>query len=492
MLKDIKNTIKQSAIYGLSRISLKFVSFILTPVISIYFSVSEYGVLDRFERFWQIIFAFALFGVETALLRWYTLTENKENKKSLIFTILFFLISINILLILLGIIFSRQFSILIFENDIYQNIIIYTFLIACFEALMVIPLSLLRAENKPFSYLIITTLATMISLILQLYFLFYTDIKLEGIFISKFIAPLLIFVFLIPFIIKHINYRLDKTFLIDIIRFSFPLMLTGVVTTLLNSANRFILGFIGKPEEVGLFSLASNISGIITFVLISPFQLAFNAIFWQKLKDSNSARFYTKSVTYSFLLYVWGALVLSLLIPYIIKLYIPTKPAYWEASSLVPILSMSLVFYGMLTVLYMSYHHDKRNDLIFYFQTAALILNIILNYLLIPQLQMYGAAISTFISFLVLVYAMYYFSKKYYFIKYETLKIILIFLSASVIISIFSFIKFEPKFFDISLRLLACFLFPAILYILRIYEPIELETAKKFIYKYTRRNRSKS
>jgi O-antigen/teichoic acid export membrane protein len=488
LLLDIKNTIKQSAIYGLSRISLKMVSFILTPVISIFFTVSEYGILDRFERFWQIVFAISLFGVETALLRWYTLTNDKDKKKSLIFTILAFLIAINVLLIFFGVIFSSNLSFLIFDSTLYSNIITYTFLIACFEALMVVPLTLLRAENKPGKYFIITLTATIISLVLQLYFLFYTNNKLEGIFISKFTAPLIVFIALIPFIIKHINFKFDKDYFTDIIKFSFPLMLTGIVSTLLNSVNRFILGFIGKPDDVGLYSLASNISGVLTFLLISPFQLAFNAIFWQKLKDSNAARFYTKSVTYSVLLYVWGALILSLLIPYIIKLYIPTREAYWEAGKLIPILSLSLVFYGMLTISYMSYHHSKRNDLIFYFQTGALLLNIILNYILIPKFDMYGAAIATFLSFFILITTMYYFSKSFYFIKYETTKLIIIFAVASAIILIFQYSGISPKWLDISLRILASVLFPFILILFKIYEPAEISTAKLIIRKYLRIN----
>ncbi len=488
MLQDIKNTIKQSAIYGLSRISLKFVSFIITPVISIYFSVSEYGVLDRFERFWQIIFAISLFGMETALLRWYTLTESKEEKKSLIFSILVYLAVLNLVLIIFGYLFSGSLSVVIFDDPKFSNIIILTFLIACFEALMVVPLSLLRAENKPGKYLLITITSTVIALLMQLYFLIYTNNKLEGIFISKFIAPALTFFVLLPFLLKRITLKINFTHLKEIIAFTFPLMLTGVVSTLLNSVNRFILGFIGKPEDVGLFSLASNISGILTFVLISPFQLAFNAIFWQKLKDSNAARFFTKSVTYSFLLYVWGALVISLLIPYIIKLYIPTKPAYWESQKLVSILSMSLVFYGMLTISYMSYHHAKRNDLIFYFQCGALVLNILLNYLFIPVWGMFGAAFSTLISFYLLIFFMYYFSGKFYFIKYESLKLYIIFILAGIIIFVFQYFNIQPKWLDITLRITSCVSFPLLLLPLKIYEKIEIETAKKIIGKYLKIN----
>ena len=484
MIQDIKNTLKQSAIYGLSRISVKLVAFIITPIISTYFTVSEYGILDRFERFWQIIFAISLFGIETALLRWYTLITDEYRKKAFIFTILSFLIIVNIILILFGYIFSRQLSLLIFDSAIYSSVILYTFIIACFEALMVIPLSILRAKNKPALYLIITFTSTIITLLLQLYVLFYTENKLSGIFISKFIAPATVFLFLIPFLINNIKLHFDKKMIIEVIRFSFPLMLTGVVSTLLNSVNRFILGFLGQPNDVGLFGLASNISGIITFLLISPFQLAFNAIFWQKLKDDNAQRYYTKSMTYSVFLYIWAAVCLSLLIPYIIKIYIPTNTAYWGATNLIPILSMSLVFYGMLTIAYMSYHHAKRNDLIFYFQTGTLILNIVLNYLLIPHFKMFGAALSTFFSFGVLIIIMYYFSRQFYFIKYESMKLVIMMVLGFVLIYSPYLLKIEIKAVDIILRIVCCLLFPVFLYFFRIYDQNEIETFKKFILKY--------
>lgn len=488
MLKDIKNTLKQSAVYGLSRISLKFISFILTPIYSIYFTVSEYGVLDRFERFWQIILAISLFGAETALLRWYTLAENEAKKKSLIFSILSFLLVLNAIIIIIGSIFSAQISYFIFDTPLYNRIIIYTFLIAAFEALLMIPLSVLRAQNKPLKYLILTLSSAVISMGLQLYFLFYSNIKLEGIFLSKFIAPFVIFFILIPYLAKHIKINFERTELIDILKFSLPLMLTSIVSVLLNSVNRFILGFVGSPDDVGLFSLASNISGVITALLISPFQLAFNVIFWQKLKDENAPRFYTKSMTYSVFLYVWGALALSLTIPYLIKIYIPKNMSYWGAAEIVPILSLSLVFYGMLTISYMSYHHAKRNDLIFYFQTGTLILNIALNYLLIPHFGMFGAAFSTFISFVILILIMYKFSNRFYFIKYETYKISMMIILAGLIMSLFYFIKFNPKWLDMVFRIISILVFPFLLYLFRLYEEIEITSFKSIVRKYLKRN----
>ena len=149
---------------------------------------------------------------------------------------------------------------------------------------------------------------------------------------------------------------------------------------------------------------------------------------------------------------------------------------------------MSLVFYGMLTISYMSYHHAKRNDLILYFQCGALGLNIILNYFTIPLWGMYGAAFSTFVSFYLLISSMYIFSDKFYFIKYETLKLYVIFLIAGIIIFVFQYFNIQPKWLDISLRIIICTVFPVILFPFKIYERIEIETARRIVKKYLKLN----
>lgn len=142
----------------------------------------------------------------------------------------------------------------------------------------------------------------------------------------------------------------------------------------------------------------------------------------------------------------------------------------------------------MLTISYMSYHHAKRNDLIFYFQCGALVLNIVLNYLLIPIWGMFGAAFSTFISFYLLIFFMYNFSKKFYFIRYESLKLYVIFVLAGIIIFVFQYFDIQPKWLDITLRITTCSVFPLILILLKIYETIEIQTAKNIIRKYFKIN----
>ena len=76
MLEDIKHTIKQSAVYGLSRISSKAVSFILLPIITYRLSVAEFGIYVRIDALWQILLGVILFGIENGVI--YRYLEIKE------------------------------------------------------------------------------------------------------------------------------------------------------------------------------------------------------------------------------------------------------------------------------------------------------------------------------------------------------------------------------------------------------------------------------
>jgi O-antigen/teichoic acid export membrane protein len=129
LLQDIKNTIKQSAVYGLSRISSKLVGFILLPLYSLHFSLSEYGIIGRLETLWQVLWGIFLFGLESGIVRWYTLIENEDDKKKFLFSITIFLILFNILGLFIIYYSSGLLSSLIFESSEYSKLVFYTAII---------------------------------------------------------------------------------------------------------------------------------------------------------------------------------------------------------------------------------------------------------------------------------------------------------------------------------------------------------------------------
>ncbi len=483
MLKDIKNTVKQSAVYGLSRISTKLIAFILLPLLTLNFSVPEYGVYVLTESLWQILWAVFLFGFESGVVRWYLEISDEFKRKRFLFSVAAFLIVFNSILLILIYLLSGSISSLVYENTGLSRFVLYAALIAAVESFSFIIFLLLRIEEKAKMYSILAVLSTLISLVLQIYFLQYSAIKLEGVFLAKIASPLLIILVLFPYFIRHIKIGFERSLLTDLLKYSFPVMIASLVITLLNQVDRYILGYMTGLKDVGIYGLAYNVSGLVNFLVVSPFSLAFTVISWKKLKDENAKRFYTKTITYLFLGVIYVSLIIALFTPHLIKIF-AMKTDYWTASKYVPWIILAMPFYGIHFVGVFSFYVTKRTKYVFMSYLIALAVNIVCNFAFIPIFGIYGASFVNLGSFIVLCIAIYLFSKKNYFFEYEWYKIFLMIFFYAALAAPFFYFDFTSRILEIILKIAAVISYPFILYIFRFYEPIEIRSFKGFINKY--------
>ncbi len=488
MLKDIKNTVKLSAIYGLSRISSKLIGFVLLPIITLNFTVAQYGVYVLTDSLYQILWAVFLFGLESGIVRWYLEIKEDIRKKSFLFTVTIFLIALNTVLNLVILLLLKNLTMLIFNNPSYSQLVIYASLIASVEAFSFVFFLLLRIEEKAKKYTFFSILSSIISLLLQVYFLQFTNNKLEGVFLARIIAPAVILILLTPYYIRHLRFQIDLTLLKDLVVYSFPIMTSSVVVTLLNQVDRYILGYLTNVTNVGIYGLAYNISGLINFLIVSPFTLAFAVLSWKKLKDDNASRFYTKTLTYLFLSVTYVALLVSLFTPHLIKVF-TLKMAFWDASRYVPWVSLAVPFYGIHFVGIFSFYVTKKTKYALYCYLIALASNIGLNFIFIPFIGIYGAAFVNLISFIILNVTIYLYSKKNYYFKYEWMKIFYVVICYFIVVTPFFYFDFANRTLEILLKIIACVIFPFILYLMRFYEPIELASIRGFANKYLLRRK---
>ena len=201
MLKDIKNTISQSAVYGLSRVATKLISFILIPLYTAKFSADAIANLNLLESFWQYLFTICMFAFETAIINFCASEKNLSKRNSIIFNF-FFLTVINA--------FSGSISeIILNENN--SSVISYCFLISIFESLLIMPMTIARLNNRPGLYTTITISNLVINLSLQLYFILGLGEGIVSVFFAKWISPAIVFIVFIPYLIKNLSINIDFT-----------------------------------------------------------------------------------------------------------------------------------------------------------------------------------------------------------------------------------------------------------------------------------------
>ncbi len=208
MSNNIKQTIKHSSIFALGKISTKLVGFILLPIYTKEISVSDYGILGILELIDLLGSNVLSIGMPQALLRWYTLAENKIEKQKIVFTNFIFLAFIFCSATLLIIPLQSIFSTVLFEQSNLGIYLILVFISITLSNLGHIPQSILRMEEKSLFFSISITVQFTLSMILNVYFVAVLKMGVRGILIANIISNGMLFIILLPYLIKRMKFEL--------------------------------------------------------------------------------------------------------------------------------------------------------------------------------------------------------------------------------------------------------------------------------------------
>jgi len=482
LLKDIKNTISQSAVYGLSRVATKLISFILIPLYTAKFSADAIANLNLLESFWQYLFTICMFAFETAIINFCASEKNISKRNSIIFNF-FFLTLINAAVFyVISLSFSGGISeIVLNENN--STVISYCFLISIFESLLIMPMTIARLNSRPGLYTIITISNLVINLSLQLYFILGLGEGFEKVFLAKWIAPAIVFIVFIPYLIKNLSINIDFSEIKRILSFSFPLMLAMLLSILLNSVDRFLLNDFVSKQQVAVYTTGYSIGSFTNAFIIAPFTLAINVIFWNKINDDNFRRFMTKSSTYLFFVMILTSLVITYFIDYAVKIFV-RNPELWSCVEIIPIILFSNCFVALFIFSSLDFYYKKNTKTILLIMAICLSFNLIFNFIFIKYFGIYASAVITLLSYLLMTMIGAGLTKKFSFTKFEKEKVILL----SVMFVLFSsysyFVSIENIYLDISIKLVLILLFLLLLHMFKFLEPIEIESLKGFVNKY--------
>ena len=156
---------------------------------------------------------------------------------------------------------------------------------------------------------------------------------------------------------------------------------------------------------MGIYSAGYKVGSIISIVII-----AFN-LNWQpyylKIKDD---KYFSKNIkTISrifFIIITYTASFMCFFVNDLISIkffgFYIVGESFWESMIIVPWITFGYVFYGLYVLQSPSLYIKNKQNWTPVFWGAGTIVNVILNIILIPLLDILGAAIATFISYLLI------------------------------------------------------------------------------------------
>lgn len=443
MLRDL---LKEGGLYTAANLLTKGISLLLIPFYSDYFTQAEYGILAMLGIAGALsaaIFSFQIYqGVGRFISEKDTplTTQQKIGSTGFWFTVLSYGA-----FILLAFLFRDQIITLLSEDEriktsTYNWCLFAIALNGAFNALSV-QLKFLR-KTKAFS--ISTFLNATFNIAFILLFALGFDYRIDSVYMASIAVTPFLLLLQVYYLKDHLILYLGKAELKKLMRFSAPLIPASLAYLVLNFTDRiFIKELSGSLAQVGIYDMAFKFSALLSIIILS-FQSALAPLIYEQHKMDDTPQKLGRIFRLFIGIGSLGGLCLALFAYE--TLYIFTQPEYYEAFTLMPLFYLSVLITG-LGMFSPGLHLKNKTRIIPVIVFLTALLNIALNFWLIPILGLAGAALATVISTVFNNVTLFFFSQKLYPIPFIQNKV---FTVLGLFLVIYAFGSYFTLFFEME------------------------------------------
>lgn len=470
-----KKFVGQTMVYGISTVFSRLFNFILTPIYTGVYPAGVYGIFTNMYANASLINAVLAFGMESTYFRY---LNKFEDKKQQVYNNSFLCIAfVSTLFLITGLIFSNSIaSYLATEasevHDYKQYVSLFLWILYV-DAICVIPFAKLRADGRPLKYSVVKFLNIGCFVGFNLIFIFVLPFIIKNnwigaswlnswyrhqwigyVFVANLIASLVTLMALIPEFLK-LQLRFDKALFSNMFSYSWPILIANLSFIVNENLDKIVLKELLPAEianvQVGIYGAVCKIA-IFLSIFITAFRLGAEPFFFSHAKNENAKQTY--SVILQYFVIALAILFVALVANIEILKFFIRKEEYWVGLPAVPYLLLGYVFLGIYMNLSIWYRLSDQTRFGLYISVVGAIITIVLNIMLIPKFGYMGSAWVSMAAYATMTTISYILGQKYYPIPYN-LKKILIYLLVSTIIVFTSFFVFNRNIYIGNAMLIA-------------------------------------
>ncbi|MEA2096970.1 MAG: oligosaccharide flippase family protein [Candidatus Cloacimonadota bacterium] len=403
--------LKKSAHYFAGNLFNKVLLIAFLPIFTHFMIPAEYAVYTNFLIFIAFANLIYLMGMQQSLFPYFHAESSNEYKYNLILSIYVVVILVGILLSVLILFNGNKLSQLIVRDSSYNFLIPFIVIIIFSDCIYGLTLSILNMMERSANYAILGGIKNFILLILFLYGTFSDQFTVQTVFLFMMISSIisgLLALINIKIILK--NYA-DGSFkpksfsfqvLKPVLKFGLIMIPGTLAMLILRVIDRYMLTYLsaGGLRDVGIYSTGYRI-GMTMQLLATIVSLVFFPYAMRIAKRPEAKKIYRKIYNY----FVWmGSAIGILIILYsneIFRIFIDIK--YHDAIRIVFIGVISVFLLGVFNILNIGFYIKKSAKIISITVSLGAVLNLILNYFLIPLYGVMGAGIASIAAYLFIV-----------------------------------------------------------------------------------------
>lgn len=452
-LAKLPKPLRDSLIYASALAFSKGLALLMVPVATNYLTPQDYGRLDVLQTLADLLSIIIGMGLAESLFR-FAGSETNTHERNQAAANLFGMAVISGVLTLVITQACAPWIASALPGDIslLETRLILVSLALCSVVLM--PLAWLRLQEKAGLYFLGSAgmVLLQVSIAIPLLMLGF---GVRGVLIGTLISSLTLSSVLI-----YLQYK-DTGIAFNFVRFKSyscyggPLIFVGIAGFILGSFDRWILADEVGTAAMAEYALAAKF-GLMTAVLIQPFDLWWHARRFSCYKEDNGAENCARYASIGIVIALFSCLLISIMGPPLVRLLTPAS--YYGAIQYIPWLALLAAIHNATSTLAfgaMSATHTIKPALI---DCTAAALALAAYFTLIPMYHAWGAIVATYIALVSRLIVMYIVSQKERFLPLPLLKLIGLTLFSVCLLILMPTTALSPSVFIQSTLLLLSFL----------------------------------
>lgn len=300
-------------------------------------------------------------------------------------------------------------------------------------------LQISQARLKPTKYAIMTLIRSFVSVGISVTLL-YLGIGIESLFYGLIIGNILSSLInsneWISIGYRDVNWEIIK----KLLRYGIPLAISTALTVLIDSSDRIILGMIDSKEAAGVYSVTYDLIQRSMGLLLVVINMSSIPIIIKSHEEGDVIELDSKIKRTLILLLLIGIPACAGVVyleDTLSKVLLGENFTIGNSNSVISLIAIA-IFLSCIKGYYLNIpfllFKESQNQL--YISLLGASINIILNIILIPFYGMEGAAYSTLITFILIVFFSWHLGKKYYKLPWAWNELIKIIISTIIMIGI--------------------------------------------------------
>lgn len=419
-------------VYGLGGVISKAVPLLMLPIITRLMPDTFYfGLNDISTTIVSFGSAIAVLGMYDAMFRLFFDREDEDYRKMICSTTLAFTMGLSILVFCILIFFKETWAQIFFADRKYTNLLVLSAMSILIGATNSIVSAPTRMRNQRKVFLVTNTLSPIISYAISI------PLLVKGMYIVALPLAAVISALTIEIIFAVLNHgwfsikRIDFSYLRPLLAIAIPLFPNFLVYWVFNSCDRLMISQMLGMDYNGIYAIGGKV-GQVSQLIYTAFAGGWQFFAFSTMKDKDQVDMTSHIFEYLAAIAFGAGILMAACSKTIFRILFTGD--YVQGYTVAPYLFLAPLMLMLFQVIVNQFIVIKKTWYNLLALVVGALVNVVLNYILIPLIGIEGAAIGTLVGYIVSIV-----------------------ITATILIRM-GLLRISYKFYVLSLSLLAYFL----------------------------------